>query len=452
MGLFDRLRGGDAPRVAFFGIDGVPYRLIADNPEVFPNLTEMADAGTAGPISSIVPPESSACWPALTTGRNPGETGVYGFQDREVGSYETYVPSRTDVQADRVWDRVESEDRDATVLNVPVTFPPQRDVQRMASGFLSPSLDKAAEPEELRSYLSSIGYRLDVNAKLGHKEDKTEFFENANETLQKRHEAFDHYVAAGDWDLFFGVFMTTDRVNHFAFRDYEHGGDNADAFLDFYATVDEYVGDLWHSLPDDVTTIVASDHGFTTEEFEVNCNQWLREQGWLSYQTDDHESLGDIADETRAYSFIPGRFYVNLEDREPRGSVPENEYDETVAELKTMLENFEGPDGTPVAERVVEKPDAFRGDHVDIAPDLVVLPNDGFDLKSGFSDKDRVFDPDGPRNGMHSFHDATLITDDDTLAIPDDVDLLDITPTILDLMEVEFPRATFDGGSLVAGN
>ena len=141
MGLFDRIRGDDAPRVAFFGIDGVPYSLIDDNPDVFENLSALAREGSAGAIDSIVPPESSACWPSLTTGVNPGETGVYGFQDREVGSYETYVPMGRDVQATRVWERVEDEGRDATVMNVPVTFPPQRDVQRMVSGFLSPGVD-----------------------------------------------------------------------------------------------------------------------------------------------------------------------------------------------------------------------------------------------------------------------------------------------------------------------
>ena len=89
MGLFDRLKGDDAPRVAFFGIDGVPHSLIDEHPDVFPNLTALKQEGSAGAIDSIVPPESSACWPALTTGVNPGETGVYGFQDREVGSYDT---------------------------------------------------------------------------------------------------------------------------------------------------------------------------------------------------------------------------------------------------------------------------------------------------------------------------------------------------------------------------
>ncbi|RRJ28864.1 alkaline phosphatase family protein [Halocatena pleomorpha] len=447
MGLFDRLRGDDGPRVAFIGIDGVPYSLIADNPDDFPNLTAMANDGAAGPIDSIVPPESSACWPSLTTGVNPGETGVYGFQDREVGSYETYVPMGRDVQATRLWDRVTSADRDATVMNVPVTFPPQRNVQRMVSGFLSPSVGKAATPDDLSQSLEELDYRIDVNAKLGHQDDKTEFMEDAHETIDARFEAFKQYIEEDDWDLFFGVFMTTDRVNHFLFKDYEQDGENREAFMEFYRKVDEYIGRLRELLDDNTTMVVASDHGFTSEDYEVHLNTWLREQGWLDYRTDDHSELSDITDETRAYSLIPGRLYINLEGREPRGSVPESEYEETREELIDMIEGLEGPDGTPVADRVVTNDDAFRGDHDDIAPDVVVIPNHGFDLKAGFKDDSDVFDV-GPRNGMHSFENACLFVDDPTARI-NDVDLFDIAPTVLDLMEIEYDRTTFDGASLV---
>ncbi|MBV0900641.1 alkaline phosphatase family protein [Haloarcula salina] len=447
MGLFDRLKGDDAPRVAFFGIDGVPFSLIDEHPDVFPNLSELAAEGSAGPINSIVPPESSACWPALTTGVNPGQTGVYGFQDREVGSYDTYVPMGRDVQATRLWDRVTDEGRNATVLNVPVTFPPQRNVQRMVSGFLSPGVDKAAYPDDLRDYLQDNDYRIDVNAKLGHDDDKSEFVDDAHETLEKRYEAFKHYVEQDDWDLFFGVFMTTDRVNHFLFKDYERNGENEEAFLEFYRKVDEYLGDLRDRLPDDVTMVVASDHGFTSLDYEVHFNEWLEQEGWLEYEDDDHSELGDISEDTKAYSLIPGRFYVNLEGREPNGGVPKDMYESVRADLKQRLEELEGPDGKKVADRVVTKEDAFRGDHDDIAPDLVVVPNHGFDLKAGFKGSDDVFGV-GPRNGMHSFDNATLLVDDPDARI-DDADLYDIAPTVLDLLDHDYDRGDFDGASLL---
>jgi predicted AlkP superfamily phosphohydrolase/phosphomutase len=576
MGLFDRLRGGDDERVAFVGIDGVPYSLITDHPDEFDNLAALAREGTAGEIDSIVPPESSACWPALTTGRNPGETGVYGFQDRKSDSYETYVPMGSHVQCDRLWDRVAESGRDATVMNVPVTFPPQRNVQRMVSGFLTPGgVDRGALPDEFADDLASMDYRIDVDSGLGHHDDKSEFIEDAHETLDRRMEAFRTYVGKGDWDLFFGVFMTTDRVNHFLFGDYVNDGEYKEEFMEFYAKVDDYIGELRGMLGDDVTMVVASDHGFTYQDYEVNLNTWLEEEGWLSYRdrydvylnrwlaeqgylagddadgprgldpetvafspesgevalnaagqappgdldddpeavieeletalseltapdgtdlvaavrvpdstgsdagpdlvlepVDDddrvvafhddfeglddddaewlergHRNLGDITSDTRAYSFTPGRLYLNLERREPRGSVPEDDYESVRDELREALETLEGPDGRPVAKRVVDGETAFRGAHDEIAPDLVVIPNHGFDLKGTFKQKEGVF-TEGPRNGMHSFENTALFVDDPDARIGD-ADLFDIAPTILDLLDVDFERTDFDGASLV---
>ncbi|MFC7230470.1 alkaline phosphatase family protein [Saliphagus sp. GCM10025308] len=241
--------------------------------------------------------------------------------------------------------------------------------------------------------------------------------------------------------------MTTDRVNHFLFKDYERDGEYREEFLEFYEKLDDYIGRIRGMLPDDVTLIVASDHGFTSLDYEVHFNEWLREEGWLSFDTDNPDELGDIADETRAYSFIPGRFYLNLEGREPRGSVPQEDYDAVRDELKAMLEDLEGPDGRKVVDRVVEKETAFRGDHDDIAPDLVAIPAKGFDLKSGFKADSDIFTT-GPRNGMHSFDDTSLFIDDPEATI-EDADLYDVAPTILDLLEVDVKRSAFDGASLV---
>ena len=113
----------------------------------------------------------------------------------------------------------------------------------MVSGFLSPSVDKAAYPDDLRETLESVDYRIDVNSKLGHKDDKQEFIEDAHETLDARFEAFNHYIDEDDWDLLFGVFMTTDRVNHFLFKEYEEEGEYCEAFMDFYRKLDRYIGD-----------------------------------------------------------------------------------------------------------------------------------------------------------------------------------------------------------------
>ena len=295
--------------------------------------------------------------------------------------------------------------------------------------------------------LEAHDYAIDVDAKLGHDEDKSAFLENAHDTLDARYEVFDHYLSADDWDLFFGVFMTTDRVNHFLFGDYANDTDDADAFLEFYRSLDDYIGRIYDDLPEDVSLVIASDHGFTELVHEVNCNEWLARNGYLDYDGDEPDELADISADTEVFSFIPGRFFVNLEGREPDGAVPDEEYEAVRDRLIDDLESMSGPDGSSVCAQIHKGEDVFEGPADDIAPDVVVVPEDGFDLKSGFGRKEAVFG-EGPRNGMHKFSNACLFTDDDRVAI-DDVDLFDLTPTLLELLEVDADAAEFDGRSLL---
>lgn len=445
MGLLDKLSGGDGPKVVFIGIDGVPRAVLRDGIErgFMPNVAEMAENGTVAGIDSVVPPESSACWPAMTTGTNPGKTGVLGFQERKEGSYETYVPLAHHVKGERVWDVVSDAGKRSVVLNVPVTYPPDEIEGTLVSGFLTPTVDDVSADERVVEYLRSSDYRIDTDASLGH-EYKREFLEDAYETLESREESFHHFLDE-DPSLFWGVVMETDRVNHFLYEDYDHDGELAEEFVEFYERVDEVIGGIRERLDDDTPLIVAADHGFCTLDYEVDMNAWLRREDWQSL-ADDGDSLTDIDDGTRAYSLIPGRFYLNLEGREPRGTVAQDDYDAVRDELADELRALEDPDGEPVVERVVYREDAYDGENYGRTPDLVAIPTRGHDLKAGFDDDAEVFSK-GARNGMHTFDDAALAVEGADVDA-EGADILDIAPTVLDLLGIDVPE-DMDGVSLV---
>jgi predicted AlkP superfamily phosphohydrolase/phosphomutase len=447
MEIFDQIRNNTDKRVAFIGIDGLPYELVNKNPNVFPNLIEIAEQGTGGQISSTVPPESSACWPALTTGTNPGKAGVCGFQSRKDGTYETQIHTRSHITRPQIWDIVSNNHRDASVFNVPVTFPPSSRVQRQVSGFLSPELNKATTDSKVRQTIESFGYQLDVNIQLGHRENKSEFLKDANKTLAARIKTFAHYIQKSDWDLFFGVFMSTDRVNHLMFGDYANDGEYKREFLEFYRTLDSHIGKIKNLLNSSTELIVASGHGFTQLDHEVYLNQWLADNGWLDYASTDHSELADIDQASKAYSLGSGRVYLNLEDREPNGAVSKDEYETVRNELIAELKRFIGPDGRKVCRKIIRSEDVFSRDQTETTPDVIIIPTDGYDLKAGFTGQDNVFKL-GHRSGMHKPENACLFSTDPGLSL-EGADILDIAPTITDLMGINTQTDRFDGLSLV---
>lgn len=433
MAILDRFRHTEAPPVVVLGLAGVPHSVITA--DALPTLADLTADGTA--TRSVLPPDEHAVWPAVMAGRNPGHTGVFGLVDREVGRYETYVPQGGDVQVPRLWDLVEAAGGSATVVNVPVTNPPQKEVDRMVAGPLAPDAGRGAHPEPVRDYLEASDYRVDVEAELGPAGDIDALLEDAAATLDARFDAFTELLTDGDWSVFVGCVTAVDRASHFLYTDYATDGPEADALRSLYGALDDGVGMLQAAIPEDAVVCVVGDHGFAPLEAEVHCNRWLAAHGWLTYDADDPDNLADIGADTRAYALPQGRFYLNLKDREPAGAVDEDAYDTVRADLAAALRSWTGPSGESVIQAVHAREDLYDGPHVDVAPDLVAVPEPGFDLVANFTGDGPVF-TDTPRTGMHTTTDVPFAVDHPDVTV-EDAGPFDLVPTVLDLLDIDRP-------------
>lgn len=77
-------------KVVVLGIDALDKRLMDQFIEEghLPNFEKLANEGHYGRLETSYPPMSPAAWSTMTTGLNPGKTGIYGFLKRRDGSYE----------------------------------------------------------------------------------------------------------------------------------------------------------------------------------------------------------------------------------------------------------------------------------------------------------------------------------------------------------------------------
>jgi len=103
-----------------------------------------------------------------------------------------------------------------------------------------------------------------------------------------------------------------------------------------------------------------------------------------------------------------------------------------VDELATLFGELE-VDGRPVVRSVPRREEIYRGPLVDSAPDLVLVADEGFDLKAGFKAETMV--TEGPFAGKHSQPDAFLIVrgaiDEAISTAPDVVDVVGIIDHLL---------------------
>jgi predicted AlkP superfamily phosphohydrolase/phosphomutase len=148
--------------LGFDGMDPVLARRWMDDGSL-PHFRQLAETGTFGPLATSNPPQSPVAWSGFATGTGPGEHGIYDFLRRDPATHhpafsiseatppehvlslfgmELPLDSGTLVnrrQGEAFWTAVENAGGRASVLRVPVTFPPDP-IHRMMAGMGVPDL------------------------------------------------------------------------------------------------------------------------------------------------------------------------------------------------------------------------------------------------------------------------------------------------------------------------
>lgn len=112
----------------------------------------------------------------------------------------------------------------------------------------------------------------------------------------------------------------------------------------------------------------------------VNVNNFLADVGLLE-RAMDGQSAKIIWPETLAFGLGVGQVWLNLRGREPEGAVtPGGEADEVRATLTDLLlKEWRDPaTGETVVAQALTKEEAYTGEHVFKAPDLVVVYRQGY--------------------------------------------------------------------------
>jgi len=424
----DALHSG---RAVVLGIDGVPHSLLLELMAngVMPNMQRLAQGGTLRRMESTLPCVSSVAWTSFRMGVNPGQIGLTGFTDRRPRTYKTYFPQTTSLPIGTMEEYAASAGLKVMVMGMPLNSPPLKIKNGVSIGcFLSPSLEKAVYPLDTLEPLKQIGYRIDVNTSLAAEPER--FIEDVVAVTEGYRNAMFYFWEKEKWDLMMIHFMTTDRLHHFMWDQYDPAKPYYKDFLRLYSRIDEIIGEVAEKIDDDTLLMLLSDHGFCGIKQEVNLNLWLQREGFLRFQTNSPKSLDEIDGRSKAYSLIPGRIYINLKGREPRGSVePGREFEAVCEEIAGRLLGLRNPDnGEPVIERV-ERWDRLYGANVcGVAPDLVALGHYGYDLKDQVSTRE-LFKPSSLLRGMHTYDDAFLFVNRE-LNIPNGIKIFEASTIV----------------------
>jgi predicted AlkP superfamily phosphohydrolase/phosphomutase len=427
-------------KVVVVGLDGVPHSFIQKMLKggEFPNFKSLLSEGSMAKLRSTIPCVSSVAWSSYMTGRNPGKHNIYGFVDRDPKSLDIYIPTSKNMGCQTLWESLGQQGKRVLVINVPLTYPP-RPVNGILIGcFLCINIDKISYPREISQTLKRMGYRIDADARQA-RENEAAFLEDIHETLRKRVEIGLHLYEKEEWDFFQLHIMETDRMNHFFWDGWaEESSRNRDVFFKFYREVDKALGEIVRKVDPGSELIVLSDHGFCSIQKEVNLNTWLKEKGWLKFEGEASQDLKAIHPSSRAYSLLPGRIYFFNKDESEQKGLEE----EVISSLLDLRDSSSGPN---MIRKVWRREEIYRGSYERNSPDLVAVPQPGYDLKGNFSA--RELSVESEMKGMHTDDDAFLYVRNHQIK-SDQAEIIDLYPTILSLMKVPEEKDV-DGTSLL---
>lgn len=439
-------------KTVVIGLDGTPYSLIQKLSQqgICPNISKLISVGSLREMKSAHPAISSVAWTSFMTGVNPAKHGVFGFMDRIPKTYDTYFPNSRHVMSKTIWDILGNYNKRSVVINVPSTYPASEMNGILIAGFVAIDLVRATYPPTLVPLLKEIGYKIDVETQLIN-ESKDKLFEDLFLTLEKRTNAILHFLKNEVWELFIGIFTETDRLHHFFWEFMEKNDPKyTPLFLDYYKTIDTALGKIMENIDKDTTLILLSDHGFCGLKQEVYINYWLKEEGFLHFRTNLPKALSDIGEGTKAYCLDPGRIYINLKGREPHGCVePGKEYDQIRGTLISKLIEIKDPvTGIHIIDRIHKREDIYKGTYFDRAPDLIIEPKHGYDLKGALYKES--FLGKGIFSGMHTYDDAFVYINHKNIT-KRPLEIVDVAATILESLNIPVP-GDMDSVSFVKWN
>ena len=456
-------------KILVVGLDcAAPEILFGD--ERLTNVRGLMEAGCWGRLESVIPPITVPAWMCMSTSRDPGALGVYGFRNRVDHGYDglSIVNSRS-IRELAIWDQVAREGKRSVVIGVPPSYPPRKVNGVSVSCFLTPDTltGEYTWPPEVRKEIEDLVGEYPVDVKGFRTDDKEWLRERIHEMTRKHFQVVRHFLAKGDWDYFQLVEIGLDRMHHGFWKhhdprhvDHDPASPYRDVIRDYYRLLDHELGELLALLDDDTAVLVVSDHGARPLDGGFCVNEWLVREGYLALR--EHPTrptpFSDLAvdwDRTTAWSEggYCARVFLNVAGREPRGAVAREDAGAFREELARKLEATEGPEGRPLGTLVFRPEEIYR-DLRNVPPDLLVHFG-GLAWRSiggvGYGRLHVRENDTGPDDCNHAQYGAFALAGAGVPAVGEmeGAHLLDVAPTLLALGGYDVP-AEMQGRDLLA--
>jgi predicted AlkP superfamily phosphohydrolase/phosphomutase len=502
-------------KLLVIGLDGASFNVLDALIEkgYLPNIERLILNGSRADLETTFPPITAVAWSSFMTGKNPGKHGIFEFIRRDKDSKREMAVNASLRRGRAVWDLLGQAGHRVIVHNFPCTYPPAEVNGLMVSDFMTPPGRRDfTHPSSLLAELEEkFGpYRLHLSQTYGDGNAQGVLDELFDE-LEYKAQVTEYLMNSYEWDAFFQYFWGTDRIQHELWHiiDEDHPRHDPkearmyrERVYDYFHRADEIIGKLI-ALAGDPQTWIVSDHGFGPAHKYCSFNLWLLDEGFLKLKSGALARIKKIlfrlgitpelafklvkkivpdslrpsrgvsarpgasrllsslflsfndVDWSRTVAFSKGNYgqiFVNLEGREPAGSVAASRYDSVCEKIIERLRALRDPEtGEAWVSEVFRRGEIYKGPMVEEAPDIAFLPRDMRCLPMGnadFTSNKFMVDAFGI-SGCHRMHGVMVACGANIKSgvRAERASIYDIAPTMLYLLDKEVP-SDMDGQAL----
>jgi len=454
-------------KMLVIGLDCAAPELVFDRyRDQLPNLKRLMETGAYGRLESCHPPITIPAWMVMCTSTNPGRLGIYGFRHRKGFSYTAgYIANSLSVKEEKIWDILARHGRRVCIVSIPPAYPPTPVNGDLISCFITPDADREyTYPPTLKQEIERLvgPYPFDVEFRI---EDRDGLHKNLIDMTEKHFRVIEHLITTHEWDFFMFNEIGVDRLHHafWKFFDKDHpkfvpGNPYQNVGLDYYKLIDEHIGRLLSKIPPETIVLVVSDHGAKGMRGAFCFNEWLIQQGYLVLKerpqgVTELEKVAVDWGRTKAWAWggYYARIFFNVKGREVQGVIDAKDLDRERDVLTKKIMEIPDSKGRRMDTKVY-RPEELYSVSVGDRPDLMVYLDDLYWRSAGTIGHDSLYlseNDTGPDDAVHAQHGIFILRDPDAQPVGRirDVNILDVAPTLLNIMGYKVP-STMEGRPL----
>jgi len=478
-------------RVCVIGIDGGTWNVIKPWLKDLPNLSKLMNNSVWAEMESTYPFFTSPAWKCYSSGKNPGKLGAYAWFNLDLEKKEIKLNISSSFKGKEIWDWLSESGYKCVIINMPQTYPPKKVKGIMISGFPAFDWSDYTYPKDYKKKLIRK-YDYKINPKHNLSLNKEKALQEIECLIRSRFRIAKDLLKDERPDFLNVTIFYIDKLQHFLWK-------HKSIIKEFWKIIDKEIGELLQVIDKTTYVFIISDHGFTELRAVFRLNMWLQQKGYLHLKSNPFRKKLDVFmnlyklglnrerilkiitflnltnlirkilpedkiisiqhhipsgkeeleiasvvkyvnwNKTKAIVAAENCLYINL----PKKS---EEYSKFRDKLTSELQNIKDPrTNEKIIVALKKKEDVYTGEFIDFAPDLAIVPQEGYRVYDGIT-KERIWDfSDDPWSGYHKVEGIFLVHGPDIKRTGEqikNVKIYDLNPTILHIFGIPIPENT----------